>query len=154
VIGKLAPALLILVVSAGLIPAAVAAPPAKKPAPINLTAPYNAYLNRLRGKVLATWAPAEGKNHVILQAVIGTDGSVSDLTLKSTPANTAAEEAANAAFAQAQPLEALPSNSPDARLTLTFDSTSDPHGDSSANLGTRMDPITPPKLQPAAAAGQ
>jgi hypothetical protein len=154
VILKFAPVVLISVFVVSSLSCAIAAPPAKRPPAVNLTGSYNAYLNKLRAKILSSWSPAEGKNKVILQAVVGNDGSVSDLTLKSTPPNPQAEESANAAFAQAQPLEPLPANSPNARITLTFDSFSDPHGDSSANLGTRMDPITPPKLQPAAAAGQ
>ena len=130
------------------------APAVKKPQPVNLTGAYNAYLVRLQKKVGATWNVPDGKNHVVLQASVGSDGSVSEITLKSTPANKKAEEAANAAFAQAQPLEALPTGSPPtAKLTLNFDSSADPHGDSSSNISARLDPIQPPKSQPAGGQG-
>jgi outer membrane biosynthesis protein TonB len=128
---------------------ALAAPPPKKPAARDLTPQYNAYLNRLRNKVLNAWNYPDGKNHVVLEATVGSDGSVAGTVLKSTPQNAAAEQAANAAFAQAQPLEALPQGSaPNAKITFTFDSTSDPHGDSSANLSGRLDPIQLPKSPP------
>lgn len=136
---------------------ALAAPPkkpaaaVKRPASVDMSPAYNAYLGRLRGKVLQNWDFPAGKNHVVLQVTVNADGSSGEISLKSTPGNQAAEQAANAAFAQAQPLEPLPANScPSAKITLTFDSTLDPHGDSSSNLSGRLDPIQPPKLQPAA----
>ena len=129
-----------------------AKPAVKKPAPANLTGAYNAYVNKLRNKVLNNWNLADGKNNVVLQATVGNDGAVSDIVLKSTPKNAKAEEAANAAFAQSQPLEPLPPGSAlSARLTLNFQSTADPHGDTSSNLSARIDPVVPPKTQPAAA---
>lgn len=132
-------------------PWALAAPPPKKPATRDLTPQYNAYLNRLRNKVLNAWNYPDGKNHVVLEATVGSDGSVAGIVVKSAPGNAAAEQAANAAFAQAQPLEALPQGSaPNVKITFVFDSTSDPHGDSSVNLSARLDPVQLPKSPPPA----
>jgi hypothetical protein len=143
----------------------LAAAPARKAAPagkraaqsgsqpaktVDLSGPYTAYVSRLRGKVINNWDYPPGKFHVVLQAVVSSDGSVSDLTLTSNPKGEAAERAASAAFSQAQPLEPLPAQStPTVRITFNFDSTYDPHGDSNSNLSGRLDPIQPPKLQPA-----
>jgi hypothetical protein len=121
-----------------------------------MSGPYNAYLNRLRSKVLPNWDYPAGKFHVVLQVVVNSDGSTAEPTLTSSPKGDAAEKAASAAFAQAQPLEPLPEKStPTVRVTLNFDSSYDPHGDSNSSLSARLDPIQPPKLQaaPAAASG-
>jgi len=129
-----------------------AAPPAKRPPAVNLSNQYNAYVNKLRGKILNVWDYPSGKNHVVLEATVGNDGSVVGVVLKSTPKSNEAEQSANGAFAQVQPLEALPAGTPpNVKITLTFDSSADPHGDSSSSLGAKLDPIQPPKLQPAAA---
>lgn len=136
-------------------------PPAKKaaqpgpPAPksVDLSGPYTAYISRLRGKIINNWDYPPGKFHVVLQAVVSADGSVSDLTVTSNPKGEVAERAASAAFSQAQPLEPLPAQStPTVRITFNFDSTYDPHGDSNSNLSGRLDPIQPPKMQPASPA--
>ncbi|MBI4534064.1 MAG: TonB C-terminal domain-containing protein [Candidatus Melainabacteria bacterium] len=121
--------------------------PAPKPRQsINLTPAYTAYINRLRGKVQNVWNYPDGKNQVVLQATVGLDGSVGEVVLKSTPNNADAEQAASTAFAQAQPLERLPAGSaPIVRVTLTFDSIADPHGDSKISLSGRLDPVTTPK---------
>lgn len=133
-------------------PVLAAPPPGKKPVAVNLSAQYNAYLNRLRGKVLNLWSYPDGKNHVLLEATVNADGTVAGIVLKSAPPSAQAEQAANTAFAQAQPLAALPQGSPPTvKITLSFDSSADPHGDSSANLSGRLDPIQPPRPQPAAA---
>lgn len=125
-----------------------AAPPA-----VDLSGPYNAYLTRLRGKVLPNWDYPPGKFHVVLQAIVNADGSVGEITATSSPHGDAAEKAASAAFSQAQPLEHLPEKStPTARITINFDSSYDPHGDSNSNMSARLDPIQAPKLQPAAPA--
>lgn len=118
-------------------------PAAKRPQSVNLTPAHTAYINRLRGKVQNFWNYPDGKNQVVLQATVGSDGSVGEVVLKSTPNNADAEQVANAAFAQAQPLEPLPSGSPPfMRVTLTFDSVSDPHGDSKVSLSGRLDKDT------------
>jgi TonB family protein len=110
---------------------------------LDLSSAYNSYLDRLRSKVYGIWDINEvtGKNHVVLQVTVAADGSATDLSLTSTPANPAAEEAASAAFNKAQPLESLPSGSPPARVTMTFDSTYDPHGDSTSNMGMSLKPL-------------
>lgn len=130
--------------------AAPAKPQAKQSSGANFTGAYNAYLNRLRAKVLNNWNPADGRNRVTLQATVAGDGTVGDIVLKSTPNSQAAEQSANAAFAQAQPLEALPTGSPPARLIFSFESYSDPHGESSSNLQARLEPIAGSKPAPAA----
>lgn len=113
---------------------------------------YNAWLNRLRAKVLSNWDYPPGKFHVVLQAVVSADGSVGDMNLKSTPHGDAAEKAASAAFSQAQPLEPLPSKAgASVRVTMNFDSTYDPHGDSSSGLSCQLNPLPPPKADTAAA---
>lgn len=128
--------------------AAQPGPPAAKS--VDLSGAYTAYISRLRGKIVNNWDYPPGKFHVVLQAVVSADGSVSDVTVTSNPKGEVAERAASAAFSQAQPLEPLPAQStPTVRITFNFDSTYDPHGDSNSNLSGRLDPIQPPKLQPA-----
>lgn len=123
-------------------------PVVKRPQPVNLTPAYTAYINRLRAKVQNVWSYPDGKNQVVLKATVGSDGSVSETVLRSTPTNPDAEQAANTAFAQAQPLESLPDGSPPlVQVTLTFDSFSDPHGDSKASLWGKLDPLQSPESQ-------
>lgn len=107
----------------------------------NLTAAYNSYLNRLRNKVLNNWNVPDGKNHVVLEAIVAADGTLGEVVTRSTPNNAAAEQSASGAFSLAQPLEALPATSPPVKVILTFESTADPHGDSSSNLLSRLEPI-------------
>lgn len=120
--------------------------PAKAPqaqAGPNYSQAYAAYLNRLRSKVYTGWNLPDGKNRVVITAVLQTDGTPGNVTVTSTPQNAKAEEAANDAFTKAQPFEALPSGTaPTAKLTITFDSTSTQH-DSSSGMNMRMDPIIP-----------
>lgn len=112
---------------------------------VDLTGPYTSYIERLRQKVLPNWDFPPGKFRVILTTTVNSDGSSAEPTLSSTPHSDAAERAASSAFAQAQPLEGLPAQStPTCRITMTFDSSYDPHGDSSSNLSARIDPIAPP----------
>jgi hypothetical protein len=110
-----------------------------------------AYINRLRSKLMNEWhvLMQDGKNHVVITALVNADGSVQDNPqIVSTPKNQAAEQAGNEAFAKCQPLEALPAGQTQARVILTFDSSSDPHGDSSSNIYTRIEPIAQPKPAP------
>lgn len=120
-------------------PIAISAPQKAPAKPADNSAAYNAYLGRLRVKILDKWMMADGKNHVVLTANLNQDGSVSDVNLVSTPTCTPAEQAASDAFNQSQPLESLPGGM-GAKLTLTFDSTVDPHGDSTSNLACKLDP--------------
>ncbi|GEM_PF-2326086 len=135
--------------------APVRKPAAARHAPgktVDLTGPYNAYLTRLRAKVLPHWDFPAGRFHVVLVAEVNADGSVGQVKVTSSPASEAAQRAADAAFAQAQPLEPLPPQSPPrARVTISFDSSYDPHGDSQSSVSARMEPLAPPGLQPAGA---
>lgn len=115
-------------------------PPAAQLKTQNLTPQYNTYVNQIRGKLNSNWNYPDGKHHVTIQCVLSADGNVSDFSINSSPKSSAAEEAANQAFNQAQPFEALPGNTPSARLTLTFDSTSSQH-ESSSNLKTHLEPL-------------
>lgn len=121
-------------------PAPSLAPSMPVPKTQNLTPQYNAYVNQLRGKLNSAWNYPDGKNHVTIQCVLSADGAVSDFQISSSPKSAAAEEAANQAFNQAQPLETLPGNTPSAKLTLTFESTSSQH-ESSSNLKTHLEPL-------------
>jgi hypothetical protein len=118
-----------------------AAPVVQKAPAANLTAAYNAYLNRLRDKVLTNWNVPDGKNRVTLQVRVETDGTNGEVAVTSSPSNTVAEQAATAAWSLAQPLEPLPAQSPAVRIILTFESSADPHGDSTSNLFTRLEPL-------------
>ncbi|MBX9878966.1 MAG: TonB C-terminal domain-containing protein [Candidatus Obscuribacterales bacterium] len=120
--------------------AAPMAPNMPMPKTQNLTPQYNAYATQLRSKLNTNWNYPDGKNHVTIQCVLSADGIVSDFQISSSPKSAAAEEAANQAFNQAQPLDSLPGNTPSARLTLTFDSTSSQH-ESSSNLKTHLEPL-------------
>lgn len=104
------------------------------------SAAYNAYLGRMRDKLDKNWYVADGKNHVTLSCNVASDGSVTGLTLTSSPSDTKAEQAASDAFNASQPLEAPPGGKA-VKLTLTFDSTADPHGDSTRSIGAKLDPI-------------
>jgi TonB family protein len=109
----------------------------------NLSPQYNSYLEQLRNKILQFWLLPDGNNHVIISVSLSQDGSVSDLSISSSPSNNLAEQAASDAFNQAQPFPALPSNSQAVRLSVTFDSKADPHGDSTSKLYAKIDPIKP-----------
>ncbi len=104
------------------------------------TAANTAYLARLRGKLLNNWNVPNGKNRVILSTVLNADGSAGDISLSSTPKSADAEIAGSEAFAKSQPLEVLPAGG-QAKLILTFESSADPHGDSSSNVYTQIVPV-------------
>lgn len=114
------------------------------------TAANTAYLSRLRAKLLNNWSVPNGKNRVVLSTTINADGSVGDVSLTSTPKSADAEIAGSEAFAKSQPLEALPGGG-QAKLVLTFESSADPHGDSSSNVYTQIIPVAATKAAPAAA---
>ncbi|MBY0356396.1 MAG: TonB C-terminal domain-containing protein [Candidatus Obscuribacterales bacterium] len=127
-------------------PTRTAKPAATKQSNVNpvLGAAYTAYVNNLQPKIGRTWNYPDGNNHVVLSVTVAADGSVSDLKVTSTPNNVAAEQAGIDAFNQAQPLAALPANSPPCRLTITFDSNADPHGDAKAKYYVKLDALTQP----------
>lgn len=100
---------------------------------------FNNYLSRIRAKIDRNWYVADGKNNVVLIVTVAADGSVTNLLITSTPTDTKAEQAANDAFNQSQPLEALPTGTQSVKLILTFESTADPHGDSSRNISAKIE---------------
>jgi hypothetical protein len=110
-------------------------------APGATSAVYNTYANQLRAKMATGWQFPSGDNHVTLTVEVGSDGSVSNLSLTSSPKNTEAEQKANDAFNSAQPLQALPSNCSGATITCLFDSKAD-QWDSHANISVKLDPKT------------
>ncbi len=112
----------------------------------DLSAPYNAYTQKLQQGLYPKWDAmlVTGKNHVVLEALVGQDGQVSEVTTTSSPSNSQAEEVAKSAFGQMQPLDPLPSGSPAARLIINFDSTYDPHGDANSTMGMKMVPVSAP----------
>lgn len=116
------------------------------PKATDLSAPYNAYTNKLHQGIYPKWDAmlVAGKNHVVLEALVAQDGQVSEMTATSTPSNSQAEEVAKSAFGQMQPLDALPAGAPAARLVITFDSTYDPHGDANSTMGIKMVPAGAP----------
>ncbi|HEY9715410.1 MAG TPA: TonB C-terminal domain-containing protein [Chroococcales cyanobacterium] len=110
-----------------------------------------AYLASTRSKMLNNWTIPDGKNRVVITASLGGDGGVQDSSLSSTPKNAAAEQAANDAFSRAQPFSPLPAGiATPAKLVVTFESSADPHGDSSSNLYTQLFPAS--RVKPAAPA--
>ncbi|CAN5589406.1 hypothetical protein BH10CYA1_BH10CYA1_10110 [soil metagenome] len=130
----------------------VARPARGSAAPSNTknTAAYTGYLTRLRGKLLNNWNVPNGKNKVILTTLVSADGTVGDLGLSSTPKNADGEIAGSEAFAKSQPLEAIPGGG-QVKLILTFESSADPHGDSSSNVYTQIVPVPVAKTAPAPA---
>ncbi|MFN8550150.1 MAG: hypothetical protein U0103_01580 [Candidatus Obscuribacterales bacterium] len=113
------------------------------------TAAYTAYLARLRGKLLNNWDVPNGKNKVTLTTTVAADGSVGDVALSSSPKSADAEIAGSEAFAKSQPLETIPGGA-QVKLILTFESSADPHGDSSSNVYTQIVPIPAAKAASAA----
>jgi glucose/arabinose dehydrogenase len=116
--------------------------PQQRSGPNLNTAEVNNYLSRLRDKLDQFWELADGRNHVTLTMTMGQDGIPNDIAVTSSPSNQSAEQAANEAFAKAQPMESLPPGAGEkVKLTIVFDSFADPHGDSNRNIKTQMDPV-------------
>lgn len=106
------------------------------------TPEIKSYLARLHGKFDNNWFLVDGKYVVTVTATVATDGSTSDIQITGVPSNADAEQAANEAFAKAQPFDALPASAGGTvKLTVQFDSYSDPHGDTNRNIKSQMDPI-------------
>jgi hypothetical protein len=128
--------------SAGAAPAAKAKTAPIKRAPASSNAQLGSYLMRLRGRLLRVWEPTDGKNTVVLEAVIEPTGAVSEIKTSNSRAGDIAIQSATMAFDKIQPLEALPiSEKNKGKLSITFNSTVDPHGDSTSNIMTRIDPL-------------
>jgi hypothetical protein len=98
------------------------------------------YLNNLRQGMLKNWELVDGNNKVVLEAVVGLDGTISELkSLSSSQTNALAIDSAKNALEQCKPLPSLPNcYKHSCKLTLTFSSTVDPHGDSNSSLNTEM----------------
>ncbi|HEY9716525.1 MAG TPA: TonB C-terminal domain-containing protein [Trichormus sp.] len=123
-------------------------PAPAKAAPGNaaMSQAMNGYLNRLRAKLQSNWLMPDGDNRVTITLDLGPDGGVNSVKAESTPKCDPAEQSASDAVSKAEPFEALPSGlSQGAFVILTFLSKVDPHGDSSSNILTKMDPHPAPK---------
>ncbi len=106
-----------------------------------MTSVYNAYLERLRPRIERGWVVPDGHNTVVLEVVVNADGTTSAVTIAPSQHTEEAALAARWAFAAAQPLEPLPSGSPNqAKLTITFESKAGQH-ESTAHLSTRLEPL-------------
>jgi hypothetical protein len=105
------------------------------------------YINRLRSKLMRIWEPPDGKNAVVLQALVDQSGAVSEINTATSRAGEVAIQAATIAFEKVQPLEALPVGSNKGKLTIIFTSSVDPHGDSTSNITTKIDPLAPSPSQ-------
>jgi hypothetical protein len=128
--------------SAWAAPAAKPKATAVKRAPATSHPQLGPYLVRLRGKLLRIWEPTDGKNTVILEAVVDPPGTVREVKTSNSRASDIAIQTATMAFEKVQPLESLPiSEKNPAKLTITFTSSVDPHGDSTSNIMTRIDPL-------------
>jgi hypothetical protein len=104
------------------------------------SAELNSYANNMRQKMAASWNYPAGNNKVTLKVEVAGDGSVSNMTLDSTPKNADAEQKANDAFNAAQPLSGLPSGITAATITCQFDSNADQWSAGKANISVKIDP--------------
>lgn len=136
---------------AGARPAGAQRPAAARPGaprgPQVSSAQITAYLNRLRGKLINAWLLPDGNNHVTVSGNFNQDGLSDNLRPSSSPKNGPAEDAAMQAFNKCMPLEAMPSGITNAKITIDFTSSADPHGDSKSNISLRLDPIQAPKTE-------
>jgi len=119
--------------------------PAARPAANNQAALNRAmegYLSRLRVRLTNNWTVPDGKNVVVLEAVVDPAGATTDVSTARSKADSVALDSATIAFEKSHPLEHFPagSNAP-GKLVITFTSTADPHGDSNSSIGLRIDPI-------------
>jgi len=116
--------------------------PVKRSGPSLNNGECNNYMARLRDKLDQNWELPDGKNKVTIITTIARDGSTSDMSTSSAPSNQDAEQRANEAFAKVQPMESLPGSAGErVKLTVTFDSFADPHGDTNRNISTQLDPV-------------
>lgn len=104
-------------------------------------ASIKAYCNRVWQKLNNNWMVPDGNNHVTLTVSISSDGSLGDISAVSTPKNNDAEAAALTALERSKPLDLLPSGMGNGKLTVTFNSKADPHGDSESGGSVRLDPV-------------
>lgn len=145
---KLARRLIILFASGFIlaaIPVSLAYGPAKKsqvPAKANDNPESQAFLARLRQRVLNNWLLPDGHNVVVIEATANPNGDVLEVKTDQSKADALAIEAATSAFENAKPLGNLPVKyHGDCKITLTFTSHVDPHGDSTSDLTSRIDQV-------------
>jgi len=101
-----------------------------------------AFLDNLRARVLNNWFLPDGKNIVIIDATVSLNGDVLDVKTNNSSADSLAIQAAMTAFEKTQPLGHLPLKyRGNCKLTLTFTSNVDPHGDSTSDLASRIEEI-------------
>ena len=125
-------------------PPTLATPPPKKTQATraSVDSESQSFLANLRARVLNNWLLPDGKNVVVLEATVNTNGDVAEVKTGESKADPLAIEAATNAFDKAQPLGHLPSKyHSDCRITLTFTSDVDPHGDSTSNLTSAIDQV-------------
>jgi hypothetical protein len=100
------------------------------------------FLGNLRARILHNWLAPDGKNTVVIEATVSPEGVVLSSTTAASQADSLAIAAATTAFEKAQPLGHLPAGyNSNCKITLTFASTVDPHGDSTSNLTSRIDQV-------------
>ncbi len=104
-------------------------------------AAIGAYCGRVWAKVAGKWLVPDGNNHVVLTTELASDGSYGDISVTSSPKNQEAEAAAMTALDQSKPLDLLPTGMARGKMTITFDSKADPHGDCSSSGSVRLDPL-------------
>jgi TonB family protein len=125
----------------------LAAPPSGKrepmPAQAGNDAESQSYLANLRGRVLNNWLLPDGVNTVVIDATVTPNGDVLDTSTSRSTGDANAIQAAMDAFNKSQPLSHLPTKyKGNCRITLTFTSKADPHGESESNLDSKIEPLT------------
>jgi hypothetical protein len=126
-----------------LMPSVLASRPVKKTRSLGDNSESQAFLAKLRARILNNWLLQDGKNVVVLEATVHPTGEVLEVKTSKSNADPLAIEAATNAFEKSQPVGALPSRyHGDCTVTLTFTSTVDPHGDSNSDLTSRIDQIS------------
>lgn len=103
------------------------------------------FCNRVWSKISSKWLLADGNNQVTLTCVLDAKGNPQDITVKSSPQCEAAQVSANQAFNDAQPFGPPPNlkgSNGEVKVTVTFNSRVDPHGDSSSSGQVRVEPVS------------
>lgn len=106
------------------------------------TVESQAFLGNLRGRILNNWLLPDGKNVVVLEAIVSPEGDAVEVTTSNSKADDLAIEAAKSAFEKSKPLGQLPRQyHGQCRIVLTFTTNVDPHGDSNSDLTSRIEQI-------------
>lgn len=104
-------------------------------------AAIGSYCGKVWSNVSSKWLVPDGNNHVVITTELASDGSYGDMSVTSSPKNQEAEAAAMTALDQSKPLDLLPTGMTRGKMTITFDSKADPHGDCSSGGSVRLDPL-------------